>query len=80
MLEDASRIYTWISTAVLELYIKLREVEGFVTLPYCLYTCKTLTSMHLDMLCVLKFFTIICFSSLKILIIQGVIFLNKHLT
>jgi hypothetical protein len=85
MLEDASRIYTWISTAiwqynVQELYIKLREVKGFVTLRYCLYTCKTLTSLHLDMLCVLKLPTIICFLSLKILSIQGVTFFNEHLT
>ncbi|XP_059438545.1 F-box/LRR-repeat protein At4g14096-like isoform X2 [Corylus avellana] len=42
-LVDASRVHSWVTTAikrcdVQELHIKLREVEGFVGLPYCLFT------------------------------------------
>ncbi|KAE8077490.1 hypothetical protein FH972_016050 [Carpinus fangiana] len=55
-------------------------MEGFVPLPYCLFICKTLTSLHLDMLCILKLPTTICFSSLKILKIQSVTFSNEYLT
>jgi hypothetical protein len=48
---DASRVYKWISTAVRhnvqELNIELDNFEGEFSLPYCLFTCKTLTSCPL---------------------------------
>ncbi|XP_059438544.1 F-box/LRR-repeat protein At4g14103-like isoform X1 [Corylus avellana] len=83
-LVDASRVHSWVTTAikrcdVQELHIKLREVEGFVGLPYCLFTCKSLKSLSLDMLYV-KLPNIICFSCLKILSIQRVTFSNESLT
>ncbi|XP_059447577.1 F-box/LRR-repeat protein At4g14103-like isoform X2 [Corylus avellana] len=85
VLGDASRINTWISTAVRwhnvqELNVHLEKIERFVPLPYCLFNCKTLTSLHLDMMYVLKLPTTIYFSSLKILSIQRVTFLNEYLT
>ncbi|XP_059447554.1 F-box/LRR-repeat protein At2g29930-like isoform X2 [Corylus avellana] len=85
VLGDASRVYTWISTVVRrhnvqELHIKLRKVEGFAPLPYCLFTSNTLTSLHLDMSYILKVPTTICFSSLKILGIERVTFSNEYLT
>jgi hypothetical protein len=85
VLGDASRVNTWISTVVRrhnveELYIHLEKIEGFFPLPYCLFTCKTLTSLHLDMSYILKLPTTICFSSLKILCIQRVTFSNEYLT
>jgi hypothetical protein len=81
---DASRVYTWISTAVKhnvqELNIELDNFEGEFSLPYCLFTCKTLTSLSLNMWYILKLPTTICFSNLKILTMEYVTFPNEYLT
>jgi hypothetical protein len=81
---DAYRVNTWISTAirhnVQELHIKLDDFDGELSLPYCLFTCKTLTNLHLDIPYVLKLPSTFCFSNLKILTFQNVIFSDDHLT
>ncbi|XP_059439334.1 F-box protein At4g22280-like [Corylus avellana] len=81
---DASRVNTWISAVVRhnvqELCIELDNFEGVFSLPYCLFTCKTLTSLHLEMPYMLKLPTTICFSNLKILTICKVTFLDEYLT
>jgi hypothetical protein len=85
VLSDASRVNTWISAVVRhnvqELYIELENFKGDFSLPYCLFTCKTLTSLHLNMwYMILKLPPTICFSNLKILIIESVTFSNERLT
>jgi hypothetical protein len=85
VLHDVSRVNTWISTAlrhnVQELYIELANFKGEFSLPYVLFTCKTLTSLHLNMSdIILKLPTTICFSNLKILSIENVIFPQQYLT
>lgn len=84
VLPDASRVNTWISAAVRhnvqDLSILLDNFKGDFSLPYCLFTCKTLTSLHLDMPYILKLPTTICFSNLKTLTIGDVTFSDKYLT
>jgi len=82
---DASRVNTWISAAlrhnVQELYVELANFKGEFSLPYHLFTCNTLTSLHLTMRRIkLKLPTTICFSNLKILTIENVIFPHEYLT
>ncbi|XP_059438540.1 F-box/LRR-repeat protein At3g26922-like [Corylus avellana] len=81
---DASRVSTWISATVRhkvqELRIELHDCKGVFSLPYCLFTCETLISLHLDMPCILKLPTTICFSNLKILTIENVTFSDEYLT
>ncbi|XP_059439932.1 F-box/FBD/LRR-repeat protein At2g04230-like isoform X2 [Corylus avellana] len=84
VLHDASRVNTWISAAVRHnvqmLDIKLDKFKGEFSLPYVLFTCKTLKSLHLCMPCMLKLPTAICFSNLKILTIKNVTFSDECLT
>jgi hypothetical protein len=84
VLHDASRVNTWISAAlrhsVQMLDIKLDNFKGEFSLPYVLFTCKTLKSLHLCMPCILKLPTAICFSNLKVLTIKNVIFSDECLT
>jgi hypothetical protein len=85
VLFDASRVCTWISTAlshnVQELNIDIRDFDVVFSLPSCLFTCKTLTSLYLNMWSyILKLPTTICFSNLKILTIKDVTFSNEYLT
>jgi hypothetical protein len=84
VLLDASRVNTWISAAVRhnvrELYIKLYDLKGEFPLPCCLFTCKTLTSLHLCMPIILKLPTTICLSNLKTLTIESVTFSDEYLT
>ncbi|XP_059438753.1 F-box/LRR-repeat protein At4g14103-like [Corylus avellana] len=85
VLLDASRVCTWISTAVShnvqELNIDIRDFDVVFSLPSCLFTCKTLTSLYLNMWSyILKLPTTICFSNLKILTIKDVTFSNEYLT
>jgi hypothetical protein len=84
VLSDASRVNTWISAAVRhnvqELYIMLENIEGEFSLPYCLFTSKTLTSLGLYMCSILKLPSTICFSNLKILNIGKVTFSDEYLT
>jgi hypothetical protein len=81
---DSSRVNTWISAVVRhnvqELSIELDKFEGVFSLPYCLFTCKTLTSLQLEMPYILKLPTTICFSNLKILTIRNVTFSDEYLT
>jgi len=83
VLRDASRVNTWISAAVRhnvqELDISLDNFKGEFSLPYCLFTCKTLTSLHLYMPIILKLPTAICFSNLKTLTIESVTFSDEYL-
>ncbi|GLT65772.1 hypothetical protein SLA2020_381840 [Shorea laevis] len=76
---DSFRFHTWISATVKhnvqELYIKLKNYEGVLSIPY-----KTLTSLHLDVDCLLNLPTSTCFSNLKILTFVDVTFLNERLT
>jgi hypothetical protein len=85
VLGDASRVRKCITTAVKqhkvpELYVHLEKTEGSVPLPYSIFKSKTLKSLHLDMLCILKLPSAISLSSLKILRIQRVSFSNEYLT
>ncbi|XP_059436980.1 F-box/LRR-repeat protein At3g58900-like [Corylus avellana] len=84
VLHDASRVHTWISAAikhnVQELHIDLENFKGEFSLPYCLFTSRTLTSLHLRMRCILNLPTTIWFSNLKILTIQNVRFSDECLT
>ncbi|XP_059436032.1 F-box/LRR-repeat protein At4g14103-like [Corylus avellana] len=84
VLRDAARVNTWISAVVRhnvqELNISLYEIKGEFSLPYCLFTCKTLTSLHLRMLCILKLPSTIWFSNLKNLTIENVTFSDEYLT
>ncbi|XP_062144531.1 F-box/FBD/LRR-repeat protein At5g56420-like isoform X1 [Alnus glutinosa] len=84
VLHDASRVNRWISAVVRhnvqELYIKLDNFKGKFSLPYCLFTCKTLISLHLRMSYILKLPTTICFSNLKTLTIIKVTFSDEYLT
>ena len=84
---DASRVYTCISTAVnhnvqeLNIDIDIRDFDVVFSLPSCLFTCKTLTSLYLNMWSrILKLPTTICFSNLKILTIEYLTFSNEYLT
>jgi len=61
------------------LYIELAKFKGEFSLPHCLFTCKTLTSLRLDMPYILKLPTTICFSNLKILAMKSVTFSDEHL-
>jgi hypothetical protein len=84
VLHDASRVRTWISAAikhnVQELKIDLENFKGEFSLPYCLFTCRTLTSLHLCMPCILKLPTAISLSNLQILTIIKVTFSDECLT
>ncbi|XP_059436993.1 F-box/FBD/LRR-repeat protein At5g56420-like [Corylus avellana] len=84
VLRDASRINTWICTAVKHnvqvLYIELDNFEGVFSLPSCLFTCKTVTRLHLNLTHILKLSPTICFSNLKVLTIENVTFSNEYLT
>jgi hypothetical protein len=84
VLHDASRVNTWISAAVRhnvqELYIDLDNFKRTFSLPHCLFTCKTLTSLHLDMPDILKLPATICFSNLKVLTIANITFWDEYLT
>jgi hypothetical protein len=84
VLRDASCVNTWISAAVRhnvqELYIELDNFQSEFSLPYCLFTCKTLTSLHLYIPYILKLPTTICFSNLKTLTIVSVTFSDEYLT
>ncbi|KAE7995472.1 hypothetical protein FH972_000257 [Carpinus fangiana] len=84
VLHDASRLHTWISAAikhnVQELKIDLENFKGEFSLPYCLFTCRTITSLHLCMPCILKLPTAISFSNLQILTIIKVAFSDECLT
>ena len=84
VLSAASRVNTWVISAVRhnvqELHIELHNCKGEFSLPYCLFTCKTLTSLYLDVRCILKLPTIVCFSNLKILTIGKVTFSDDYLT
>ncbi|XP_059435467.1 F-box/LRR-repeat protein 13-like isoform X1 [Corylus avellana] len=84
---DASRVYTCISTALnhnvqeLNIDIYIGDCDVVFSLPSCLFTCKTLTSLYLNMWArKLKLPTIICFSNLKILTIEYLTFSNEYLT
>jgi hypothetical protein len=81
---DSSRVNTWISAVVRhnvqELCIELDKFEGVFSLPNCLFTCKTLTRLKLEMPYILKLPTTICFSNLKILTIRNVTFSDEYLT
>jgi hypothetical protein len=84
VLSAASRVNTWVISAVRhnvqELHIELHNYKGEFSLPYCLFTCKTLTSLYLDVCCILKLPTSVCFSNLKILTIRNVTFSDDYLT
>ncbi|XP_059439459.1 F-box/LRR-repeat protein At4g14103-like isoform X1 [Corylus avellana] len=84
VLGDAARVNTWISAVVRhnvqELNIYLDKFKGEFSLPYCLFTCKTLTSLHLNMPCILELPTTIWFSNLKNLTIEYVTFSDEYLT
>ena len=84
VLQDASRVNSWISVAVRHnvqvLSIKLRNFEDGFSLPYVLFTCKALKSLHLCMPCILNLPTTIWFSNLKILTIKNVTFSDECLT
>ncbi|XP_059432427.1 F-box/LRR-repeat protein At4g14103-like [Corylus avellana] len=84
VLSAASRVNTWVISAVRhnvqELHIELQNCKGEFSLPYCLFTCKTLRSLDLDVRCILKLPTTVCFSNLKILTIGKVTFSNDYLT
>jgi hypothetical protein len=84
VLSDVSCVNMWISAAishnVQELYIELENFEGDFSLPHCLFTSKTLTSLGLYMCCILKLPTTICFSNLKFLRIGKVTFSDEYLT
>jgi len=83
VLSDASRVNAWISDVIRhnveELYIQLAKFKGEFSQPHCLFTCKTLTSLRLDMPYILKLPTTICFSNLKILAMKSVTFSDEHL-
>ncbi|XP_059436977.1 F-box/LRR-repeat protein At3g26922-like [Corylus avellana] len=84
VLHDASRVHTWISAAikhnVQDLNIDLEIFIGEFSLPYCLFTCETLISLHLYMSGILKLPTKICFSNLKVLTMDNVTFSDDYLT
>ncbi|XP_059433044.1 F-box/LRR-repeat protein At3g59190-like [Corylus avellana] len=84
VLSDASRVNTWISAAVRhnvqELFITLENIKREFSLPYCLFTSKTLTSLDLYMSCIFKLPSTICFSNLKVLNIGKVTFSDEYLT
>ena len=77
-------VNTWISTAlkhnVQVLYIELENIEGVFSLPICLFTCKTVTRLHLNLTHILKLSPTICLSNLKVLTIENVKFSNEYLT
>jgi hypothetical protein len=76
-----SRVDSWISTAVNHNVQELNLDIRYSSLPSCLFTCKTLTSLYLNMWWnILKLPTTICFSNLKILTIKRVTFSNEYLT
>jgi hypothetical protein len=84
VLSDAARVNTWISAVVRhnvqELDIDLDKFKGEFSLPYCLFTCKTLTSLNLYMPYILKLPNTIWFSNLKNLTIEYVTFSDEYLT
>ena len=84
VLHDVARVNTWISAVVRhnvqELDIDLDELKGEYSLPYCLFTYKTLTSLNLYMPCILKLPKTVWFSNLKNLTINSVTFSDEYLT
>jgi hypothetical protein len=84
VLRDAARVNTWISAVVRhnvqELVLDLDKLKGEFSLPSCLFTCKTLTSLNLYMPCILKLPKTVWFSNLKNLNINSVTFSDEYLT
>ncbi|XP_059438876.1 putative F-box/FBD/LRR-repeat protein At1g78760 isoform X2 [Corylus avellana] len=75
---------SWITAAVRcnvqILSIHIRDLRGQFSLPRCVFTCETLTSLVLAMPCILKIPPIICFSNLKVLSIKNVTFSDDYTT
>jgi hypothetical protein len=84
VLRDAACVKTWISAVVRhnvqELDINLYNLKGEFSLPYVLFTCKTLTSLNLHVPCILELPKTVWFSNLKNLTIEYVTFSDEYLT
>ncbi|KAE8010173.1 hypothetical protein FH972_006563 [Carpinus fangiana] len=84
VLRDAARVKTWISAVVRhnvhELDINLYNLKGEFSLPCVLFTCKTLTSLNLNVPCILELPKTVWFSNLKNLTINSVTFSDDYLT
>jgi hypothetical protein len=76
----SNRITAAVRRNVQTLCICLWDSRGQFSLPRCVFTCETLTSFCLDMRCILKVPPIICFSNLKVLIIENVAFSDDYTT
>ncbi|KAK9283995.1 hypothetical protein L1049_012254 [Liquidambar formosana] len=84
VLYDASRINAWISAAirhnVQKIDICLDKFEEPFVLPHCLFTCDSLKMLRVEMCHILKVPSSICFSSLRCLVLKGVIFSDEYST
>ncbi|PWA72429.1 F-box/RNI-like superfamily protein [Artemisia annua] len=80
---DASRIYSWVSAAVMhnvqELDLCVFVEDPFV-LPRSMFCSQTLTSLKLEINCVLEIPDIICFPRLKTLYLSLIIFPDNDST
>ncbi len=79
---DSSRINSWISAAVKHkvqvLNICLFKIGEPFVLPHRLFTCELLQELKLNMFHCLKLPSFVSFSSLKILSLNRIIFLDDH--
>lgn len=81
---DTSRVNTWISSVirhrVQELHLYLDSITETFLLPHCLFSCESLRILELWMSHFMKLPSFICFSNLKILTLQFVLFPDQHST
>ncbi|KAM7507823.1 hypothetical protein LguiA_018276 [Lonicera macranthoides] len=79
-LTDISRVSKWISSAirrrVQELCLSSHVRSSF--LPHCLLNCKSLTTLKLEMDCILQVPNSICLPNLRILCLSFVIFFDDN--
>ncbi|KAK3431999.1 hypothetical protein EUGRSUZ_E04106 [Eucalyptus grandis] len=84
VLGDASRVSLWVSAAVKrnveECFVDLSDIQGDFVLPYCLFTCATLTHMELSIPWELTLPSRIHLPNLKVLHLMDITFVDKHST
>ncbi|XP_048132208.1 F-box/FBD/LRR-repeat protein At5g53840-like [Rhodamnia argentea] len=81
VLGDASCVSLWVSTAVKrnveECFVDLLDIQGNFILPYCLFTCATLTHLVLSIPGALKLPSRIRLPNLKVLHLVNITFVDE---
>lgn len=84
VLGDASRVRLWVSAAVKrnveEFIADLSDIQGNFVLPYCLFTCATLTHMELSIPWAMELPSRICLPNLRVLLLLNITFADEHST